>query len=155
MSLSRLCNWKSVFDFGWFHCIALLAATLRTYQRAGCENEQLTLSCPRGTSISIEIAQYGRTKGLLFISISNRNHAKWPKKRNSIFLQQGLFVFCWNFVDLADFSACSEYKPNSLEAAKTALETSEMSISTNEMCVMGQLQVGHSLNLSGGGRESH
>lgn len=46
-----------------FILIALLAATLRTYQRAGCESEQLTLSCPRGTSISIEIAQYGRTEG--------------------------------------------------------------------------------------------
>lgn len=50
-------------DFMDFVLIALLAATLRTYQRAGCESEQLTLSCPRGTSISIEIAQYGRTEG--------------------------------------------------------------------------------------------
>uniref|UniRef100_A0A1A9V9Q0 Uncharacterized protein n=1 Tax=Glossina austeni TaxID=7395 RepID=A0A1A9V9Q0_GLOAU len=38
----------------------LLAATLRTYQRAGCDSETLALSCPRGTSISIELAQYGR-----------------------------------------------------------------------------------------------
>lgn len=40
--------------------LALLSATLRTYQRAGCDTEQLSLSCPRGTSISIELAQYGR-----------------------------------------------------------------------------------------------
>ncbi|KAL9892295.1 uncharacterized protein ACN427_007569 isoform 6-T7 [Glossina fuscipes fuscipes] len=40
--------------------LALLAATLRTYQRAGCDSETLALSCPRGTSISIELAQYGR-----------------------------------------------------------------------------------------------
>uniref|UniRef100_A0A1B0C261 Uncharacterized protein n=1 Tax=Glossina palpalis gambiensis TaxID=67801 RepID=A0A1B0C261_9MUSC len=40
--------------------ITLLAATLRTYQRAGCDSETLALSCPRGTSISIELAQYGR-----------------------------------------------------------------------------------------------
>lgn len=48
-----------------WHCLlsALLAATLRTYQRAGCDSEQLSLSCPRGTSISIELAQYGRAGG--------------------------------------------------------------------------------------------
>lgn len=39
--------------------IALLAGTLRTYQKAGCDAEYISLSCPRGTSISIEIAQYG------------------------------------------------------------------------------------------------
>ncbi|XP_030239805.1 protein eva-1 isoform X3 [Drosophila navojoa] len=44
--------------------LALLAATLRTYQRAGCDSEQLSLSCPRGTSISIELAQYGRAGDL-------------------------------------------------------------------------------------------
>ncbi|XP_064550233.1 uncharacterized protein LOC135436535 isoform X2 [Drosophila montana] len=43
---------------------SLLAATLRTYQRAGCDSEQLSLSCPRGTSISIELAQYGRAGDL-------------------------------------------------------------------------------------------
>ncbi|XP_035899114.1 protein eva-1-like isoform X2 [Anopheles stephensi] len=41
--------------------LALLSGTLRTYQRAGCDRELVTLSCPRGTSISIEIAQYGRS----------------------------------------------------------------------------------------------
>ncbi|ALC46028.1 CG42402, partial [Drosophila busckii] len=44
--------------------VTLLAATLRTYQRAGCDSEQLSLSCPRGTSISIELAQYGRAGDL-------------------------------------------------------------------------------------------
>ncbi|XP_031626186.1 uncharacterized protein LOC116342639 [Contarinia nasturtii] len=39
----------------------LLAGTLRTYQKAGCDAEYIALSCPRGTSISIEIAQYGNT----------------------------------------------------------------------------------------------
>ncbi|XP_063695680.1 protein eva-1-like isoform X2 [Culicoides brevitarsis] len=39
--------------------LALLSATLKTYQRAGCDNEYITLNCPRGTSISIELAQYG------------------------------------------------------------------------------------------------
>ncbi|XP_044570152.1 uncharacterized protein LOC26514219 isoform X4 [Drosophila ananassae] len=43
---------------------SLLAATLRTHQRAGCDFEVLLLSCPRGTSISIELAQYGRAGDL-------------------------------------------------------------------------------------------
>lgn len=41
--------------------LALLSGTLRTYQRAGCDSELVTLGCPRGTSISIEVAQYGRS----------------------------------------------------------------------------------------------
>lgn len=40
---------------------ALLSGTLRTYQRAGCDDEVVTLKCPPGTSISIEIAQYGKS----------------------------------------------------------------------------------------------
>ncbi|XP_068916209.1 uncharacterized protein [Tenebrio molitor] len=41
--------------------LALLSGTLRTYQRAGCDDEVVTLRCPPGTSISIEIAQYGKS----------------------------------------------------------------------------------------------
>lgn len=63
-------------------------------------------------------------------------------------------MFDFYFIDLVGFNACSEYKPNSLEPEKTAIETSEMSIGTNEMCVMGQLQVGHSLSMSGEGLKS-
>lgn len=51
---------------------ALLAATLRTYQRAGCDSEQLSLSCPRGTSISIELAQYGRAGGKFHCHVRQR-----------------------------------------------------------------------------------
>ncbi|XP_046390503.1 uncharacterized protein LOC124159048 isoform X2 [Ischnura elegans] len=40
--------------------LALLSGTLRTFQRAGCEGELMTLRCPAGTSISVELAQYGR-----------------------------------------------------------------------------------------------
>ncbi|KAG8236055.1 hypothetical protein J437_LFUL016586 [Ladona fulva] len=39
---------------------ALLSGTLRTYQRAGCEGEVVTLRCPQGTTISVQVAQYGR-----------------------------------------------------------------------------------------------
>lgn len=37
---------------------ALLSQTLRTYTRTGCDHEPITLSCPRGTSISIDVATY-------------------------------------------------------------------------------------------------
>ncbi|XP_055384434.1 probable serine/threonine-protein kinase pats1 [Condylostylus longicornis] len=40
--------------------LALLSATLRTYQRAVCDTDQVILTCPRGTSISIEVAQYSK-----------------------------------------------------------------------------------------------
>ncbi|CAO1402634.1 unnamed protein product [Diamesa tonsa] len=38
--------------------MALLSQTLRTYTRTGCDHEPITLSCPRGTSISIDVATY-------------------------------------------------------------------------------------------------
>lgn len=37
----------------------LLLGTLRTHQRAACDEEMVTLICPRGTTISIQVAQYG------------------------------------------------------------------------------------------------
>ncbi|KDR12374.1 hypothetical protein L798_13668, partial [Zootermopsis nevadensis] len=40
---------------------ALLSGTLRTYQRVGCDDEVVTLKCPHGTSISVHVAQYGKT----------------------------------------------------------------------------------------------
>ncbi|KAH8310398.1 hypothetical protein KR044_001117, partial [Drosophila immigrans] len=40
--------------------IALLSATLRTYQKAACDTDQVVIACPRGTSISIEFAQYNK-----------------------------------------------------------------------------------------------
>ncbi|XP_031336941.1 protein eva-1 isoform X3 [Photinus pyralis] len=39
--------------------LALLSGTLRTYQRAGCDDDFVILRCPPGTSISIQLAQYG------------------------------------------------------------------------------------------------
>lgn len=39
---------------------ALLSGTLRTIQRAACDGETLTLRCPLGTAVSIQLAQYGR-----------------------------------------------------------------------------------------------
>ena len=40
---------------------ALLSATLQTYQEAACDNQVLSMECPRGTKISIELVQYGRS----------------------------------------------------------------------------------------------
>uniref|UniRef100_A0A1I8QC77 SUEL-type lectin domain-containing protein n=1 Tax=Stomoxys calcitrans TaxID=35570 RepID=A0A1I8QC77_STOCA len=39
---------------------SLLSATLRTYQKAACDTDQVVIACPRGTSISIEFAQYNK-----------------------------------------------------------------------------------------------
>ncbi|KAK9890245.1 hypothetical protein WA026_010358, partial [Henosepilachna vigintioctopunctata] len=40
---------------------ALLSGTLRTFQKAACDEETVTLRCPFGTSISIQLAQYGKS----------------------------------------------------------------------------------------------
>ena len=40
---------------------ALLSGTLQTYQEASCDNEALSLECPPGTKISIQLVQYGRS----------------------------------------------------------------------------------------------
>ncbi|KAF7272207.1 hypothetical protein GWI33_014991 [Rhynchophorus ferrugineus] len=51
----------SAQDFQRLDIFALLSATLRTYQTAGCDNDIVTLKCPAGTSISVQIAQYGKS----------------------------------------------------------------------------------------------
>ncbi|KAL6254460.1 hypothetical protein P5V15_014510, partial [Pogonomyrmex californicus] len=48
----------------------LLSGTLKTYQRAACDEETMTLKCPPGTTILVEHAQYGRT-GMYGISKCN------------------------------------------------------------------------------------
>ncbi|XP_076261457.1 uncharacterized protein LOC143197137 isoform X2 [Rhynchophorus ferrugineus] len=48
-------------DYQRLDIFALLSGTLRTYQRAGCDNDIVTLKCPAGTSISVQIAQYGKS----------------------------------------------------------------------------------------------
>ncbi|XP_058447701.1 uncharacterized protein LOC131428068 [Malaya genurostris] len=41
--------------------LGLLSSTLRAFRRTGCEDDLMNLSCPIGTSISVELVQYGRT----------------------------------------------------------------------------------------------
>lgn len=48
----------SLMHISYDHRVALLSATLRTYQKAACDSDQVIIACPRGTSISIEFAQY-------------------------------------------------------------------------------------------------
>ncbi|XP_062555741.1 uncharacterized protein LOC134220649 isoform X2 [Armigeres subalbatus] len=40
--------------------LGLLSSTLRAFRQSICENEPMTLSCPIGTRISVEVVQYGR-----------------------------------------------------------------------------------------------
>ncbi|KAI5651966.1 galactose binding lectin domain-containing protein [Phthorimaea operculella] len=39
---------------------ALLGGTLKTMQRAACDDEMVALACPTSTTISIQVAQYGK-----------------------------------------------------------------------------------------------
>lgn len=57
---TRECDKSIKFSSPFFLITALLSGTLRTYQAAGCDHEYLQLSCPRGTTISIEFVQYGK-----------------------------------------------------------------------------------------------
>ncbi|XP_015187725.1 PREDICTED: uncharacterized protein LOC107072366 isoform X3 [Polistes dominula] len=43
--------------------LALLSSTLKTYQRASCDEETMTLKCPPGTTVSVALARYGRVAG--------------------------------------------------------------------------------------------
>ncbi|XP_015379822.1 PREDICTED: uncharacterized protein LOC107173702 [Diuraphis noxia] len=64
--------------------LALLSGTLRTYHRVGCETQALALTCPTGTIISVQSAQY--TPGSLALPCSDtglaanlNNSCSWPQ----------------------------------------------------------------------------
>ncbi|XP_041978614.1 protein eva-1 homolog C-like [Aricia agestis] len=40
--------------------LALLTGTLKTMRRAACDDELVSLSCPRGTTVNIQVAEYGK-----------------------------------------------------------------------------------------------
>ncbi|XP_054272102.1 protein eva-1 homolog C-like isoform X2 [Macrosteles quadrilineatus] len=40
---------------------ALLSGTLKTFQKAACDDQQVSLRCPPGTCISVLVAQYGNS----------------------------------------------------------------------------------------------
>ncbi|XP_034830494.1 uncharacterized protein [Maniola hyperantus] len=51
--------WISIIPSHRADNLELLLGTLRTHQKAACDEEMVTLICPRGTTISIQVAQYG------------------------------------------------------------------------------------------------
>ncbi|XP_045448820.1 uncharacterized protein LOC123657285 [Melitaea cinxia] len=51
--------WVSIIPLHRADNLELLLGTLRTHQKAACDEEMVTLICPRGTTISIQVAQYG------------------------------------------------------------------------------------------------
>ncbi|XP_025420971.1 protein eva-1 homolog C isoform X3 [Sipha flava] len=72
--------------------LALLTGTLRTYHRVGCETQSLALTCPAGTIISVQTAQY--TPGSLASPCSDtrlaanlNNSCSWPQALQYSLLQ--------------------------------------------------------------------
>ena len=51
---------RGLFFIYVFFSTALLSGTLRTYQKATCDDEWMSLRCPTGTTLSIQLAQYGK-----------------------------------------------------------------------------------------------
>ncbi|XP_045535706.1 uncharacterized protein LOC106718006 [Papilio machaon] len=51
--------WVAVIPLHKADNLELLLGTLRTHQKAACDEDIVTLICPRGTTISIQVAQYG------------------------------------------------------------------------------------------------
>lgn len=62
MTLTKLCCSFCVYVSSTGGSAALLSGTLKTYHKTVCDSENVTLSCPRGTSISIEMAQYEKNE---------------------------------------------------------------------------------------------
>jgi len=57
----------------FYTLIALLTGTLRTYQKASCDGEYMALRCPMGTTISVQLAQYGKTAPSPALCSTNSN----------------------------------------------------------------------------------
>ncbi|CAH3997040.1 unnamed protein product [Pieris brassicae] len=51
--------WVAIIPLHRADNLELLLDTLRTHQKAACDEDMVTLICPRGTTISIQVAQYG------------------------------------------------------------------------------------------------
>ena len=45
-----------------FSFTGILASTLFTFHDHACDNERLRISCPEGTTISVQSAKYGRSQ---------------------------------------------------------------------------------------------
>lgn len=67
--------------------LALLLDTLKVVHRSVCNDETVSLACPRGTTISIQMAQYGKAtveQGCTALSSSNTEDTKNCKRPNAI-----------------------------------------------------------------------
>ncbi|XP_065584972.1 uncharacterized protein LOC136043882 isoform X3 [Artemia franciscana] len=51
--------------------LALLSGTLRTFQTAACEGQDLDLRCPTGTVVNIQVAQHVRVSSDVFVCASH------------------------------------------------------------------------------------
>ncbi|XP_044006603.1 protein eva-1 isoform X3 [Aphidius gifuensis] len=60
--------------------LAILSDTLKTYQKAACDEETMSLRCPPGTSISLTIARYGRISD---INAGKCNNAWLPSAQST------------------------------------------------------------------------
>lgn len=75
--------------------LALLIDTLKTVHRTVCDDEQVSLACPTGTSISIQVAQYGnaapKDQGCVaettLIGTEGEKKCKWPNSMQYSLLQ--------------------------------------------------------------------
>ncbi|GAB6032483.1 hypothetical protein CHUAL_011114 [Chamberlinius hualienensis] len=43
-----------------YSLLALLSGTLKTFQAYACDDETLNINCPHGTTVNVQLAQYGR-----------------------------------------------------------------------------------------------
>uniref|UniRef100_A0A2A4JXC7 SUEL-type lectin domain-containing protein n=1 Tax=Heliothis virescens TaxID=7102 RepID=A0A2A4JXC7_HELVI len=67
--------------------LALLLDTLKVIQRSVCNDEMVSLACPRGTTISIQVAQYGKVgeeKGCPALSGEVTEEARNCKRPNAM-----------------------------------------------------------------------
>ncbi|XP_058821524.1 uncharacterized protein LOC131683508 [Topomyia yanbarensis] len=60
--ISGFCGLLIILPYICGDDLGLLSSTLRAFRRTNCEDELMNLSCPIGTSISVELVQYGRTE---------------------------------------------------------------------------------------------
>ncbi|XP_022915138.1 protein eva-1 homolog C isoform X4 [Onthophagus taurus] len=73
--------------------LALLSGTLKTYQKAGCDNDIVVLKCPAGTNILIQVAQYGKSApsnglcGRREVDDGTAGSCLWPKALQYSLLQ--------------------------------------------------------------------
>ncbi|XP_022915136.1 uncharacterized protein [Onthophagus taurus] len=67
--------------------------TLKTYQKAGCDNDIVVLKCPAGTNILIQVAQYGKSApsnglcGRREVDDGTAGSCLWPKALQYSLLQ--------------------------------------------------------------------